>query len=192
MNFITKNIMTNILSFLLTAVMCLAGTGCGQEHATPQQEHAPALKVVYDLPEGWEWMDEENGISKWEHRAKGGGAPFVKFDPSEFPIGTEEEAKAKILENYNKNLETCNRRKEYYPDFDEECDPPPAYQEFMIDGITVYASMDTGTVWGEESWTSILGFEKDGRKVIFILYDKADLYMEELNLIISTLKFVER
>lgn len=179
--------MTNIFSLILTFLACFGMAGC--ENAAPAVPHVP-LQAVYQLPEGWEWMDEENGISVWRHRSKDGGSPFVKFTPSEFPVGTEEEAKAQILENYNKATQSCGYQKEHYPD--QECDIHPEYKEFMFGGITVYASMGTGYVWGMESWTSVLGFEKDGRKAIFILYDKADLHLEELELIISTLKFVER
>lgn len=187
MKSVTNIIMTNIFSLLFTFLACFGMAGC--DNATPPEKPVP-LKAVYELPEGWEWMDEENGISVWKHGSKDGGSPFVKFTPSEFPTGTQEEAKIEIKELYEKNMITCGYQKESDPT--QECDIHPEYKEFLFDEIKVYASMGTGYVWGMESWTSVLGFEKDGRKAIFILYDKADLHMEELKLIISTLKFVER
>ncbi len=179
--------MIKLFSVLFTVLTCLSATGCDSDNATVPEEPVVALRAVYDLPEGWTWLDEENGVAIWEHRSKDGGSPFVKFTPLEFPIGTEEEAKADILENYN--YIHCDRGQSP----DQECDRNPEYyKEFVFDDTTVYASMSTGSVWGMESWTSVLGFEHDGRKAIFILYDKADLHMEELEQIISTLKFVER
>lgn len=151
----------------------------GEDTATGNE----IANVIYQLPKNWEWLDKERLDAILKHRTKNGNGPFVKLEAGPLPIGTTEAAKKKIKASYDERMKAC--------DFGGCKDFRPEFRELKIADRTVYVYMNVGYVWGEPTWSSYFSFEKNGRTPEFVLYDRADLYQDELATVIDTLNWKE-
>lgn len=171
--------MTKLISLLFTFAFCFTATGCEEDSTTTTQvQPEPEKRVVFDLPEGWEWMDKEHTSAILNNPAEENPAGFVKLDIDQAPEGTKEDAKAYIEENYSS--EGCL-------EFENQC----ISQEFVTltsNNMDVYAVMKPTEYWSEQAWMTIFAFEKNGRVFSMLLYDRIDLYPEVLDTITQSIE----
>lgn len=171
----------NFLSVLMGLMMCFTHLGCDAGQIGEPYVKEPEIKLTYELPENWRFDQESDLMARATYSAHEGAAPFVGLEVMEYPKGTEEDAKNRAYAMYEKQKQHCDQ----YPD----CGTKPEFAERTIAGEKVYAYVDAGNYFGDESWGTDVFFEKDGR-VIYLSFGGERLeYLDEvLSTIIQTAK----
>ncbi|MCA9374334.1 hypothetical protein KC725_04195 [Candidatus Peregrinibacteria bacterium] len=169
--------MINIFSVLFTVLTCLSATGCDSDNATVPEE--PVKKMVYELPEGWEWMDEGQDSAILNEPTKDNAAGFVKLDPNGTSEGTTSDAKKLVQKEYHEG--DCIQ-------LENEC-VPEEFVTLQSGEYEIFAFMQPIQYWADSSWMSTFSFEKNGRVYSMIMYDRIDLYPEVLDTIVQSIEF---
>jgi hypothetical protein len=165
------------LATALTAIGLFGGCYTGIE-TEPQ--------VSFDLPEGWTLLRERPGYIAVlsDGPSKIGTSPQVKLEtmPQGVLVGGEQDAE------------------EYIKAFHEQRSPGeitsewPANEYLTADlpsGATIYADISPDIFWSAPdsvSWSSVLAYTADGNVIVMYLGDRADLYIDELDLIARSTK----
>ncbi len=139
--------------------------------------------VSFDLPEGWKWLPYTYHDAVLEKPSKNGNSPFVKLEAFTVTDGNIASEKDRIYQDYLDNKKECEKQAQ------GDCPVMPEFVEFKVDGHQAYASLNSDEYWGKPDWISDVVIEKDGKLVLFGLYDRADLYIPELTVILSSLKW---
>ena len=193
MQSVTYHIMNKTLSILFTLLFCFTAVGCDEDSTTTTQvQPQPEKRVVFDLPEGWEWSggDARSGDAiYWYDRDDPQG--FYKIGDFTFEAGDQALAEANALEGFNSALD--GRRCEEIPctwtndDLDDE---NSATMEFKtINGQTIIVATNSMDQGDYKFWGHGLNFEKDG-----IVYDGAifgaefDKFSDALTTILDSIR----
>ena len=169
------------VSLLTAAVLALAT--CTTEPAGP----APQPHVTFQLSAGWELIDDQPGYTSavLEQPSKDGNAPHVTLETIPFGVfaGSESAARSRIQDQ--RDSEVSGEALPGWPDSEmQEVTLPSRHK--------LYAFIGPNNYWyshGEAqglSWGTVFAFSKGGYVLTFHLGDRADLYLDEIDLIAKT------
>jgi hypothetical protein len=180
--------MSIFVSTFMSFLMCLVGTGCVGEIEDINKGKTPY--ITFEVPEGWEIVDEQlsggsiGAILRTEKEDYLDPDVNMEFYPYNIK-GGEEEAKKRAEETYQAVY--CHK-------------PPCAYSEFktidLPSGEKIYAAFGsiypkswyTRDLNSDSSWTAHLNISKAGYILDFTFSDRPDLYIDELDVIVRTMK----
>lgn len=198
---LTHTIMTNILSLLLAVLACFTATGCDSDNTTFPETTSTEKKVVYDLPEGWEWsggnvMPTGDAI-KWvgegnrPEQTEIDGPGFYKIGDFTFQEGDEAMVEANVLEGFNSAFDgrSCDKIPctwiNDYLDYENSV----TVESKTINGQTVIVTTNYMDQGDYKFWSHGLNFEKDGIVYKGAIYgNEFDTFTEPLETILGSIR----
>jgi len=146
----------------------------------PEDAGVKEYNVSFELPDNWEWLDQNSLEAVWNQPAKGGVTPFVKLEFAGIREGTEADAMHAVKVTYDRHKQSCDADP-------ANCENPPRLKEYEIAGTRIFSAESVDYYYGAAGWNSHLAFRLNGEVIEFMLYDRADHYEEEMATIISSI-----
>ncbi|MEZ4087472.1 MAG: hypothetical protein R3B71_04015 [Candidatus Gracilibacteria bacterium] len=185
--------MIKLISLLFTFAFCLTATGCDEDSTTTiQVQPQPEKRVVFDLPEGWEWAggDARSGdaIYWYDHEDPKG---FYKIGDFTFEAGDQALAEANALEGFNSAFDgrSCNKIPCTWTNDHLNYENSATMEFKTINGQTIIVATNYMDQSDYKFWGHGLNFEKDG-----IVYNGAiygaefDNFNDELATILDSIR----
>lgn len=168
---------TRIITAVLVAGALLGGCYTGVDRT-------PVPHVSFDLPEDWKIIHEQPGyIVAALGDSDPGASVKLEIGPHTITPGNENDARSLIVEMHEFAA----------PKVPIEGWAAHEFAEYTLaDGQTIFVHMQPDTyarahaTGAEDAWGSQVAYEADGHVISLYLSDRADLYLDELNTIVST------
>ncbi|WP_146660722.1 hypothetical protein [Enhygromyxa salina] len=152
-------------------------------------DRTPIPHVSFDLPEDWKIIHEQPGYIVVLGDSDLGAPVKLEIGPHTITPGNESDARALIVEMHEFAA----------PKVPVEGWAAHEFTEYTLaDGKTIFVHMQPDTyarahgTAAEDAWGSQVAYEADEHVINLYLSDRADLYLDELNIIVGTSVFSPR
>mgnify|MGYP002623260563 FL=1 len=186
--------MNKLFSLMLALLFCFAAAGCDEDSTTKttQIQPEPEKRVIFDLPEGWEWAGgshESGDAIKWFDRDNPKG--FYKIGDFSYQEGTQALAETNALEGFNSALDgrSCDAIPCTWTNEDLDYDNNAKMEFKTIEDTTFVVATNYWNQDNDEFWSSGINFAKDGIVYSGSIYGAPfDNFEQELKSILDSIR----